>query len=224
MMLIRMTKLNRRALLLFAGLTGACDDRGEPQPSEETLRMCQYDDFSVDITDGPNAGFHLDGTMFFIRDEPDARIGGHLKTSVGEIVPIAATVNDRNDIAITFHTSAGHVMGLGPMKGALCDADDIAGGAIGPEIAASSDIGESDRGHWLLASPHHVTELPEGEFNYPGDITNQGGEFTTNVTAATCVSSGGIVELRCGLFCLYTYYACRGGDKNNEVIVNGTQS
>ena len=216
--------ITMHAFLLLAAMTGACDSAEAPQPSEETLRMCQYDDFSVELTDGPNAGLRLAGTMFFIRDQPDTRIGGHLKTTDGEIVPIAATVNDRQDIALTFHTKVGYVMGLGHMEGDLCAADDIEGAAIGPEIDAANDITASDRGHWLLAKPQMVDQLPDGTFNYPGDTTNQDGTFTTNVTASTCMSSGGVVELRCGLFCLYTYEACRGGDRNGEVIINGSQS
>jgi len=57
----------------LAAMIGACDSSGEPQPSEETLRMCQYDEFSVELTDGPNAGLRLEGTMFFIRDQPGRR-------------------------------------------------------------------------------------------------------------------------------------------------------
>ncbi len=135
--------------------------------------MCQYDEFSVELTDGPNAGLRLEGTMFFIGDQPDTRFGGHLKTTDGEIVPIAATVNDRQDIALTFHTKVGYVMGLGHMQGDLCAADDIQGAAIGPEIDGSNDITASDRGHWLMDTPHMVYDLPTEPFNYPGDTTNQ---------------------------------------------------
>lgn len=209
------------ALILAVG--AGCDSPGADEPSEATLRMCQYDDFSVELTDGPNAGLKLAGSLFFIKDEPDTRIGGHLMTKDGEVVPLSATVNDRQDIALTFHTTAGYVMGLGHMRGALCDADDVVGAAIGPEIDESNDLARSDRGHWLMSQPKQVYELPNySSFNYPGDIGNQDGTFTSNVTAQQCTAGGGVVELRCGLLCLYTYQACRGGDHRDEVIINGS--
>src|SRR5690606_2622685 len=122
------------------------------------------------------------------------RLGGHLMTVDGEVIPISATVNDKNDIAITFRTMAGYVMGLGPMTGELCAADDITGAAIGPVIAASSDVAESDRGHWLLKTPNPIDEVPQIDLDFPNDPgVVDGGDFTSNVTASTCTSSGGVV-------------------------------
>lgn len=209
-------------IALLAGLTGACD-RDEPQADEASLRMCQYDDFSVEITDGPNKGLELAGTLLFVQEEPDARIGGHLRTTAGDIVPMTATVNDRSDISLAFQTPAGTVMGLGHMAGGLCDADAITGAAIGPEIAATSDLAASDRGHWLLSDPHRLVEVPDYISEYP-DLSMPPGDFTANVTASTCQSSGGVIVLRCGFLCLYTYQVCQGGDRGGEVIYNGNQA
>lgn len=203
---------------LSVALLAACDTDDEPAFHEERLEMCRYDDFSADITSGPNQGLHLAGTLFLIREQPDTRIGGHLMTPDNEVIPIHATVSEENDIAITFHTQAGFVMGLGPMTGPLCDADNIEGVAVGPVIG--DGVNDGDSGHWLLQAPNPLDELPVIEpFNYPGDLNPQDSGFTTNVTAQQCFKGGGVVELRCKLFCLLTYKACRGGDHKDEVII-----
>lgn len=224
----RFGQLGRRALLGAALVAvPACDSPadGDGRLALRDLDLCKYDDFSVDITSGPSKGLHLEGTVYFIQKRPELHIGGMLQTLDGEIIPISAAVTEQSDLSLTFHTPGGFVQGLGRMEGELCGADDIAGAAIGPVIAGGSDISKSDSGHWLMLKPSLLTDFPAGPFNFPGDLVNQGGdEFTTNVTASECFASGGVVELRCGPLCLYTYEACRGGDHNDEVIINGTQS
>ena len=224
----RLGRLGRLGLLgaVLAGVP-ACDSPAESDGRLDVrdLDLCKYDDFSVDITSGPSKGLHLAGTVYFIQKRPELHIGGMLQTVDGEIIPISASVNGQSDLSLTFHTAGGFVQGLGRMEGELCGADDITGAAIGPVIGGGKDLSKSDSGHWLMAKPSLLLDLPPGPFDYPGDLTNQGGDdFTSNVTASECYAGGGVVELRCGPLCLFTYEACRGGDENDEVIVNGIES
>ena len=101
------------SLTALAGLLTSCGGTASPMmASAPTSRICEYSDFSVDITAGPSAGLRLagplvleeslsDGALVDRSSSPTARAFGHRLGLQG------------GDIALTFHSKTGYVMGAG---------------------------------------------------------------------------------------------------------------
>ena len=64
----------------------------------------------------------------------------------------------------------------------------------------------------MTSPPKLPSATTISQFGYP--ISN----FCSDLTTNGCTRGGGVVELRCGLLCLYTYNACRGGDLRNKML------
>jgi hypothetical protein len=88
-------------------------------------------------------------------------------------------------------------------------------------VLGDPDFGDPDFGDPGLGDP----ELGDPYLGNGQPFSGDEGGFETNVTAKTCESSGGqVVEVCCLILCLCTYQRCQGGDKNGEVIINGSES
>jgi hypothetical protein len=161
-----------------------------------TSRFCEYSDFSVDITAGPSAGLRLAGSLILQEELVTGGLSGSLKIADGSRVPVSGSVYKSGDIALTFHTKTGYVMGLGKLGDNFCKAGTtITGVAIGPRVDMNSMIGGSDTGHWLLAGSYNLdpitTTYTLAEPTSPSQITFSSGSNTFSITcqmSATQVS------------------------------------
>lgn len=163
------TSLFGGAVCLVAGLfslacedaSGGDDTRGDDTPevaaAQRELRMCRYDEFSVEITAGPNAGLKLAGQLGLVVRAAEKRFSGAFIVD-GESLPVTGQQGANGQIALTVRTAEGYVSGIGPLTHTLCsaEADGIEGVAVGPTIAETSDMQGTDTGHWLLASPDRL--------------------------------------------------------------------
>ena len=141
--------------LLCAGFGVFCDpaDGGE-EARESHVMVCDYDTFEAEITAGPSAGLRLEGHLMIFRERPTGEFTGLLRTPTGEEVFATGALYKSGDIALTFHTEAGYVMGLGRVGDNFCKAGTMLEGvAIGPKLAPDNALDLSDSGHWLLNTP-----------------------------------------------------------------------
>ncbi len=152
-----------------------------------TSRFCEYSDFSVDVTAGPSAGLRLAGALLLEEVLATGELSGSLKIADGSRIPVSGSVYKSGDIALTFHTKLGYVMGLGKLGDNFCKAGTtIAGVAVGPRIASNNMIGGSDSGHWLLAGSYQLNPVTVdytiSEPLNPSLITLSGGSTTYSIT------------------------------------------
>ena len=166
--------------------TGAAMMTGAPES-----RFCEYSDFSVDITAGPSAGLHLAGSLLLEEALRTGSLSGSLKTSDGSRIPVSGSVYKSGDIALTFHTKSGYVMGLGKLGDNFCKSGAmITGIAIGPRVDMNSMVGQSDTGHWILAGSYlifqPITTTLTLEPSDPSVITISSGGGTTTFNSVTC--------------------------------------
>lgn len=152
-----------------------------------TSRFCEYSDFSVDITAGPSAGLRLAGSLLLEEVLASGELSGSLKVADGSRVPVSGSVYKSGDIALTFHTKSGYVMGLGKLGDNFCKpGTTISGVAVGPRVDTNSMIGQSDSGHWLLSGSYLLdpitTTYTLSEPLNPSLITFSGGTTTYSIT------------------------------------------
>lgn len=157
-------------VLALAAAT-ACDPQ-EPAPAPESkpsVRVCHFDEFSVDITGGPSAGLKLAGKLVAVEEEATGRLYGGLETDAGEITWTGQyTAGGR--ISVAFQVGDDVVSGVGPIAGSLCDGGPaIEGIAFGPTVAADYAVEGTDVGHWILNSP--VESALVLDFNDPQQVT-----------------------------------------------------
>lgn len=187
-----------------APLTG-CDS--SPSGSNSTSsapdsRVCEYSDFSVDITAGPSAGLHLAGSLHLEELLRTGGLSGSLQTSTGSLIPVTGSVYRSGDIALTFHTKSGYVMGLGKLGDNFCKPGTrIEGVAIGPRIDSNNSISQSDSGHWVLSGAFQIFEpitvgLQPLEISDPSLITF-GNTGSQTLNAVTCVEGATQVSDNC---------------------------
>ncbi|MBL9008680.1 MAG: hypothetical protein JNJ46_30755 [Myxococcales bacterium] len=165
-------------------------------------RFCEYSDFSVDITSGPSAGLHLAGTLHLEESLRTGGLTGSLQPTSGTAIPVTGAVYKSGDIALTFHTKSGYVMGLGKLGDNFCKPGArIEGVAIGPRVATDNRIGQSDTGHWVLLGANLILEpvMIQIQLTEPADpsqITfSNFGSQTFN--AVTCVEGAKPVSENC---------------------------
>lgn len=154
-------------------------------------RFCEYSDFSVDITSGPSAGLHLAGTLHLEESLRTGGLTGSLQPTSGTAIPVTGAVYKSGDIALTFHTKSGYVMGLGKLGDNFCKSGTmITGIAIGPRVDMNSMVGQSDTGHWILAGSYlifqPITTTLTLEPSDPSLITFSNGGSTNTFNSVTC--------------------------------------
>ena len=188
------------SLTALAGLLASCGGTASPMmASAPTSRICEYSDFSVDITTGPSAGLRLAGPLVLEESLSDGALSGSLKLADGSRIPVTGSVYKSGDIALTFHSKTGYVMGLGKLGDNFCRAGTtLSGIAIGPRVDPNSQISPSDTGHWLLSGSYSLTPITTtltlAEPTYPSEITLSG---TTTTYAVTCQTGATQVSASC---------------------------
>lgn len=139
----------------------ACGGENAAVSREQHVRICEYDDFSVDVTSGPSSGLHLAGSLLLEEYIPSGGLSGALRGADGKLTPVTGAVYKNGDIALTFNTETGYVMGLGALGDKFCKSGaKLEGVAVGPRVSTTNMIGDSDSGHWILLSPNLILEPP----------------------------------------------------------------
>lgn len=153
----------------------AADDTPEVAASSSELRMCRYEDFSVEITSGPNAGLKLAGKLNLVVRPAAKAFTGAFEVDAESFL-VRGQQGANGQIALTVRTPEGYVSGIGPLDHTLCgeDADGIEGIAVGPTVGDENDMGGTDTGHWLLASPNLLRT-----FTLEEDLSVYDGGFET---------------------------------------------
>ncbi len=197
--------------------TAACgEDSGDSQPdpaaSEAQIQSidvdgCTFNQFQLDITEGPSAGLTVEGKLFLAKDASTAGglSGGFLWN--GQHVAVTGAYTDDN---IALHVDLGDgrfVEGYGPITGGnYCAA--VEGVALGPTSAPdNSDPAKFDQGHWLALSPDYLEPIQVDIIFDPfGTLTLAEGDYNTlNITqeckdkaktACACCSVGGTDSCR----------------------------
>lgn len=154
---------------------------GSDSAIQQNSRVCEYDDFSVDVTSGPSLGLHLAGSLLLEETISTGSLSGALRATDGSLIPVSGSVYKNGDIALTFNTRNGYVMGLGALGDKFCKPGAMLEGvAIGPRVSANM-ITASDSGHWLLQSPNLLFE-PTVTLLEPTDPT---GEYSITIASGT---------------------------------------
>lgn len=135
----------------------ACDTNSQESPPEaansEEVAVCHFDQFSVEITQGPSAGLKLAGQLVAVEGLTTGRLYGMLNTDSASI-PWTGQYTPGAQVSVAFQVDDQIVSGVGPISGSLCaDASPIEGIAFGPTVGDSFAVEGTDVGHWILHSP-----------------------------------------------------------------------
>ena len=185
-------------LLCLAAALPACegspgDDTTDDAPrgaetATQGVIICNYDTFEVEVTGGPSAGKRVEGSLLLVLEPPGSRLVGTLGTADGAI-PVTGAFVVGGEVSLTFHTPDGYLMGLGRTGDDFCQGDArLEGVAVGPRVSETDDLGESDTGHWLLASPNRLVDL-SGSFALAEDPV-EGTVYEAAAAPAGCTTSG----------------------------------
>lgn len=135
-------------------LTSSASAGGAASAGE--LSLCEYKDFSVEITQGPSKGTKINGDLRFVVSQPDGGLEGALKTADGKSWAVLGKATSRQ-ISLTIQTAKGVVNGLGQTGNQLCKKGvDLRGVAVGPVVSSSDKLPETDVGHWLASTAIRV--------------------------------------------------------------------
>lgn len=195
---------------MLALAVAGCDTDSQGAPtgaaSSEEVAVCHFDDFSVEITQGPSAGLKLAGQLVAVEGMTTGRLYGMLETDSASI-PWTGQYTPGAQVSVAFQVEDRIVSGVGPIAGSLCaDGSPIEGIAFGPTVGDSFVVDGTDVGHWILGTPTQSAFM----LNYGDPLEASlgqvlggpvGGGETNNLTSgggvvrrSECTGCGGMVS------------------------------
>lgn len=179
------------SFVLALGLAACTDDpEAAPTADDRSVEQCTAD-FSVDVTSGPEAGFHAGGKLELYPIGGGA-LTGVLADSRGPLAVVGS--ESESQLVLTFTLADGRkIVGVGPARTADCTGM-REGVAIGPSLDAtfSPSAPGTSVGHWLAADlvPQQIDYTV---ISYPGGLTSSDFGFTDNASAqVSCTGASGV--------------------------------